>query len=134
MTVSIRRQVQYDDERKCWYFTEPKYDSFRTIIMDGTLADLLQSEWNRQQAAKQFMGVRYHQVCLDDDDHFAEHGRPVHLVNTREDGSFIQPRTTQHINSVAHKELGLPQFDFHTLRHTHATMLIEAGADLADVQ
>ena len=25
-------------------------------------------------------------------------------------------------------------FDFHSLRHTHATMLIEAGTDVKDVQ
>lgn len=41
MTVSVNRQIQYDDELKCWYFTEPKYDSFRTIAMDPALATLL---------------------------------------------------------------------------------------------
>ena len=29
--------------------------------------------------------------------------------------------------SLVHKTLNLPNFDFHTLRHTHATMLVSAG-------
>lgn len=37
-------------------------------------------------------------------------------------------------NRVAHRELKLPLFDFHTLRHTHATMLLDAGASLLDVK
>ena len=29
--ISIRHQVQYDQEKKAWELTAPKYDSFRTI-------------------------------------------------------------------------------------------------------
>lgn len=31
------------------------------------------------------------------------------------------------------KDLGIDNFNFHSLRHTHATMLIEAGANIKDV-
>ena len=34
---------------------------------------------------------------------------------------------------VIHRELQ-PAFDYHSLRHTHATMLIEAGANVKSVQ
>ena len=35
---------------------------------------------------------------------------------------------------VVHYELGIPEFDYHSLRHTHATILIENGANVKDVQ
>ena len=38
------------------------------------------------------------------------------------------------MSHVAHSQLGLPHFDFHTLRHTHATMLLEAGVNPVDIQ
>ena len=73
-------------------------------------------------------------IYVDADDRFAEKGKEVFLICVREDGTFIQPRTLMNTNHIAHTELNLPAFDFHTLRHTHATMLIEAGASLLDVK
>ena len=56
------------------------------------------------------------------------------MLNVREDGSYIQPRVMQHCGRVVHYELGYKKFDYHSLRHTHATMLIENGAPIKDVQ
>lgn len=39
----------------------------------------------------------------------------------------------KYCNRVIHHELQLP-FDYHSLRHTHATKLIEAGANVKAVQ
>ena len=58
----------------------------------------------------------------------------IHMLNVREDGSYIQPRVMQHCGRVVHYELGYKKFDYHSLRHTHATMLIENGAPIKDVQ
>ena len=52
--------------------------------------------------------------------------KPLELLLVREDGSYIQARTMQHTSSVIHHELGDKDFTFHSLRHTHATMLAEA--------
>ena len=38
------------------------------------------------------------------------------------------------MNHIVHTQLGLPLFDFQTLRHTHATALMEAGANMVDIQ
>lgn len=40
----------------------------------------------------------------------------------------------QHTSSVIHNQLGFPEFDFHSLRHTHCTMLLDNGADPKYVQ
>ena len=53
---------------------------------------------------------------------------PVHFVGVRRDGEFINSRTMQHVSGVIHNQMDYPQFDFHSLRHTHATMLAENGA------
>ena len=50
------------------------------------------------------------------------------------DGEFITPRTMQHTSSVIHHAMGYKEFDFHSLRHTHATMLVENGASPMYVQ
>lgn len=52
----------------------------------------------------------------------------VSFICRREDGSYISPRTLQHTSSVIHKQLEFPEFDYHSMRHTHTTMLIENGA------
>lgn len=35
---------------------------------------------------------------------------------------------------MIHKALNYPEFDFHSLRHTHSTMLAENGAPLVYIQ
>ncbi len=55
----------------------------------------------------------------------AEGKYEVDFVLIRENGEYINPRTMLHTSSVVHHELEYPEFDFHSLRHTHATMLME---------
>ena len=40
----------------------------------------------------------------------------------------------QHCSRVIHYDMGYESFDFHSLRHTHTTMLLENGAAIKDVQ
>ena len=126
--------MQYDQQAKAWELTAPKYESFRTISVDDVLLALLKYEYQRQQRAQGYFRERYQQVCVDERGYLGSVGKPVHLVNTRENGTFIQPRALQHTSRVIHKELNMPLFDFHSLRHTHTTLLLEAGANPLDVQ
>lgn len=57
-----------------------------------------------------------------------KNGVPIELINIHEDGSYIQPRTMQHASRIIHYALNYPDFTFHSLRHTHATMLAENNA------
>ena len=57
----------------------------------------------------------------------------VHLVCIAENGEYTSTDSFKYCARIIHKEL-LLAFDFHSLRHTHATLLIEAGADVKDVQ
>ena len=40
----------------------------------------------------------------------------------------------QHCSRIIHYKLGFKNFDYHSLRHTHATMLLSAGANIKAVQ
>lgn len=160
-TLSINRQVQWYSEKKIgrggnrretenygyWYFSEPKYRSYRTIDIDDELLDLLKREKEKQDKAKEYYGGFNHFTTYYADDPILfdgvvpdtpasamnkigteETGTLLEFICRREDGSYISPRTLQHTSSVIHKQLEFKEFDFHSLRHTHATMLIEKGA------
>ncbi len=60
--------------------------------------------------------------------------KAINLVCTRYDGSYINPRTMQHASRIIHYDLGFEDFDFHSLRHTHTSKLVEVGANLKYIQ
>lgn len=71
-----------------------------------------------------------HRIVTQGDDTSKE----IRLINVRENGTYIQPRVMQHCSRVIHYDMGYKSFDFHSLRHTHTTMLLENGAEIKDVQ
>lgn len=61
-------------------------------------------------------------------------GQIVDLVMRRENGEYIISRNMQYVSKIARHELGFERFDYHSLRHTHATILAEKGASPKYVQ
>ncbi|MCO1604388.1 tyrosine-type recombinase/integrase [Desulfosporosinus nitroreducens] len=59
--------------------------------------------------------------------------RSINMICTKENGEIVTPDTFKYASRVIHYELGI-LFNFHSLRHTHATTLIENGASMKDVQ
>ena len=134
-----------------WYFAEPKYKSYRIIDLDEILLNALQKEKQKQEKAKEYYDEYYIKYFCDVKLSFT--GKipnyiipPMNKINNesteneinfvcrRENGSYISPRTTQHVSSVIHKKLNFPEYDTHSLRHTHATMLMENGVDMNYIQ
>lgn len=131
--ILINKQVQWNPKEQWWFFTNPKFNSFRTIDLDNALLELLRRERRRQEKDKAYYEDMY-TVYYENDvrgivtsPDGASSVNPVELMMVRQDGSYIQSRTLQHTSSVIHYELGVKGFTFHSLRHTHATMLAEAG-------
>lgn len=131
--IYINKQVQWNKAEQWWFFTNPKYDSFRTIDLDNSLLELLRRERKRQDNDRAYYEDMY-QVYYENDvrglvtsPSQASSVTPIELMLVRQDGSYIQARTMQHASSVIHSQLGVKGFTFHSLRHTHATMLAEAG-------
>ena len=125
-TLRVNNQVQWDQSRGDWYFSAPKYNSVRTLDIDLKLVDLLRRTKERQKKAKALFGDKYIHYFLTENKGIATSGqKEIQLVLVRDDGSYTAPRIMQHASSVIHHQLHCSQFTFHSLRHTHATMLLE---------
>lgn len=122
-----------------WTLCPPKYNSYRKIAMSTTLSALLKREKARQDKARPYYDEYYtHQYVnsqrklIQDIQGYTipEGSTEIFLVNVRENGTYCQPRITQHLGRIVHYQLGFPLFDMHSLRHTHRCMLLEEGAPI----
>ena len=55
------------------------------------------------------------------------------MVCVRENGQLLTSDSFKYCARVIHYELKIA-FNFHSLRHTHATLLVQEGAHIKDVQ
>lgn len=132
----INKQVQWNPKEQWWFFTNPKFDSFRYIDLDASLLELLKRERARQEKDKAYYEDMYTYYYENESRGLVSftgvrQNTPVDLLVdlllVRQDGTYIQPRTMQHASTVIHHEMGIKDFTFHSLRHTHATMLAEVN-------
>lgn len=166
-TLSVNRQVQWFQDKTrsqkektlengtankgngYWYLSAPKYNSFRTIILDDEIYELLLREKKRQDKASEYYDEHYIRYYAEESlTHLIEThnvffrlpistektSNEIHFIIRRESGEYITPRTMQHTSRVIHHQLNCPDFDFHSFRHTHATILLENGAPMVYIQ
>jgi integrase len=137
------------EEKSAWYFGSTKtYSSKRTIkIGDALIKDL--KKYRKWQIENELTyGEYYTNYYLkeekDEKNNIIQRIIPVeksvpcalptaNLLIRKENGEFSSPDSFKYASRVIHYELNL-DFNFHSLRHTHATMLIENGANIKDVQ
>ena len=111
-TLAVNRQVQWQSGSRehgkgYWYFSEPKYNSIRTISLDNALIDLLKREKQRQDRAAEYYAEKY--THLYEVDYTCElntvgNGTEIFPVCRRENGGYIQPRIMQHTSmATPHK-------------------------------
>lgn len=106
-------------KEKEWVFGTPKTESSnRTILMGNTLINILKHHKKRQIKNKLKYGKYYTEN---------------NFVCTKENGELVSTGSLKYLSRVVNYDLGIP-FNFHSLRHTHATMLLEAGANIKDIQ
>lgn len=131
-TMNITKQVQY--ENKFWYLTDTKYKSDRIIDIDNIMLDILKKYKQQQRKDKIYYGEHYTIIRINDKKQITNNGDEIHFINIRENGTYIQPRVMQHCFRIIHHKLGYKDLDYHSLRHTHATMLLSAGVNVKAVQ
>ncbi len=92
--------------------------SYRKIDIGDTLVAILKKHNLYQKENK----LRYGSYYTDSD-----------FICTKENGELVTTDSLKYLSRVVNYELKIP-FNFHSLRHTHATMLIENGAHIKTVQ
>lgn len=131
--LSINKQVQWQDDY--WYFTDTKYNSDRIIDLDDFMINILKQYKKQQLKDKIYYGESYTKIRVNDKKQINEtEGTEINLINIRENGTYIQPRVMQHCFRIIHYKLGYKELDYHSLRHTHTTMLLSSGANIKAVQ
>lgn len=117
-TISVNK-ILIQDRNKDWIFSTPKTkSSIRVITIGDSLVNLLKNWYNTQSENKIKYGLYY---------------TNNEFVCTKEDGSFLTPDSLKYISKIVNYELMI-RFNFHSLRHTHATMLLENGAHIKAIQ
>lgn len=151
--ISVNKQIQWrqfkrtDEEKKsnngrntddcgCWYYSSTKYKSDRVLEMDEELYHLLSAEKVKQDNARAYFGDRFARYYETERREITQEptAKEISFVCIREDGTYITPRTMQHTSRIIHLDLNIRDFDYHSLRHTHATVLLEKGAPLKYIQ
>lgn len=102
-----------------WTFGTPKTQSSnRTILIGKTLVSILKKHKKFQIENK----LKYEQYYTENN-----------FVCTKENGQSVTTDSLKYLSRIVNYELQI-SFNFHSLRHTHATMLLEAGANIKDIQ
>ena len=117
-TLSVKRMMLNTKNGSFELGTPKTQSSYRTISLDDMLIDELKAAKKYQMENK----MRYGKYYFDSP-----------FVCTKQNGEPVTPNSIKYFSSRVKKYLGF-DFNFHSLRHTHATMLLEDGAKSKAVQ
>ena len=140
--ITVTKQlIRYkpENEKVKWCFGPTKTKSgVRSFKIGSTLLELLKRENIRQKANRLLYGQFYGKYKLfafkDKNGETLYELIPsetdkVNLVVVDHDGTQITTDSFKYCSRVIHHELKIKEFDFHSLRHTHATILAASGAN-----
>lgn len=138
------------EQRSAWYFAPPKTKtSTRSILVSDILMNELKKYHKSQLENKIYYGEYYKELYLKEEKDEkglaiqriieVEKNIPVALPNAnmvfrKENGEYISTDSFKYPSRIIHRKLCYDNFDYHSLRHTHATLMIESGASPKSVQ
>lgn len=147
--LKVLKEKGKREEKSGWYFESTKtYSSKRIILLDSLVLEALRREKERQFENSEEYGEHY--ILIHRKEEKDEKGNTIYrLVETekgipvflpvvdmicrRENGQYASSDGFKYCARVIHHELRF-SFNFHSLRHTHATILVQEGANIKDVQ
>ncbi|WP_096199478.1 site-specific integrase [Bacillus sp. FJAT-45350] len=120
-TININKTLDFQATEYEQLFGDTKtYHSMRTITIGRSLINDLSFHIKFQNQNKLALNAIYH--------------HDLNLVLCRNDGNFMPKSTLFNAFERILKRANLPRLPIHSLRHTHAVILLEAGADMKYVQ
>ncbi|GAX02973.1 integrase [Secundilactobacillus pentosiphilus] len=117
-TIEVKQAMQQEPQGQYSITTPKSAASYRTILVGQSLVDVLKKHRKQQMVNK----MRYGKFYVDSN-----------FVCTKENGQPVTPNAIKYSCNRVSKQLGFP-FNFHSLRHTHATMLLENDANIKEIQ
>ncbi|WP_455714637.1 tyrosine-type recombinase/integrase [Anaerosporobacter sp.] len=144
MSIRVNKSMFYNTELKQWELGRTKGGKPRTVNFGNTLMLALKAERKKQLQLKLILGQEYKSTCytIEEDDgqkHIVVHNEKVdnsediEFICRKDDGEILTNQTLKYLAKKVKNKLDI-DFNFHMLRHTHATILIENGAIMKDVQ
>ncbi|MCY8275066.1 site-specific integrase [Bacillus inaquosorum] len=119
--IDIKNTLDFSAKTAAELFSETKtYESTRRISIGASLSAALQKHKKWQFENKQM---------LQDD-----YKHDLNLVFCRVDGNFLPKSTLFNAFNRILKRADINKMPIHALRHTHAVLLLESGADMKYIQ
>ena len=147
--LKVLKEKGKKEEKSGWYFGSTKtYSSKRIIRLDSLVLEALRREKERQFLASEEYGEHY--ILIHRKEEIDEKGDKIYrlvelekgipvflptvnMICVKANGEYASSDGFKYCARVIHHELKIA-FNFHSLRHTHATILVQEGANIKDVQ
>lgn len=128
------------DKHNMFHLDNPKTKtSIRTIPFGEGVKNILLQEKEKQENNEKEYGSYYTIQLLDGSaiiecqKRFNPNLPRLNMVCVGENGEWTSPNSARYCTRIIKSELGI-DFDFHSLRHSNATHMLESGADIKVVQ
>ena len=148
-TISVNKALILNEDNKQWYLGPTKtFASNRIISIGDTLLSALQ-KFKEKQNINHLKYNEYYKLIYTKEEFV--HNKKMqricdlyaniphenltlqNMVCCRKNGELLTTNKMKYVSKIIKYELNI-DFRFHCLRHTHATLLIENGANIKDVQ
>lgn len=132
--IRVEKQtIRYTNKRWCFGPVKSKA-GVRSVKIGSTLLELLKRENIRQKQNRLLYGefyAKYNLVEVKERPELFElvpsEEDKVNLVCVNDDGKINTTDSFKYCSRVIHHELNIKDFDFHSLRHTHTSLLAATG-------
>lgn len=136
-TITIHRQLSHNNNK--WGFATLKTPtSYRTISFGETLYSVLKAEKKRQAENRLRYGEYYFKNYMTEDGIIFiqeyQDSEELDFVCRQENGKLYNSKSLKNAIRIIHDKLGIKEFHYHALRHTHATVLASHISNPAIVQ